>query len=121
MDRCPRQGPAPKALIIDRRVTIMGTYNWSKVAGYQQRRFERCIVGSRRDNAKHWQGPAGGVIIDFVLKMAEQEVRQIERQQSRVNSLRTNFVAVGAAMIAAIAAIIAAVLRNQLVPRQHSG
>jgi hypothetical protein len=52
------------------------------------------------------------VIIDFVLKMAEQEVKQIDQQQSRVNNLRTNFVAAGAAMIAAIAAILAAVLRT---------
>jgi hypothetical protein len=52
------------------------------------------------------------VIIDFVLKMAEHEVRRVEQQQSRINNLRANFVAVGAATIAAIAAIIAAVLRH---------
>jgi hypothetical protein len=52
------------------------------------------------------------VIIDFVLKMAEQEARQIEQQQSLRNNLRANFVAVGAAMIAATAAIIAALLHH---------
>jgi hypothetical protein len=52
------------------------------------------------------------LLIDFVLKMAEQEAKEadqkltrLEQAQSRSASLRANFVAVGAAVIAAIAAI----------------
>jgi hypothetical protein len=55
------------------------------------------------------------LILDFVLKMAEQEakeadqeLRRLEQRQSRATSLRANFVAVGAAIISAIAAIAAA-------------
>ena len=32
LDRCQRKGAHEKALIIDRSVTIMGSYNWSKGA-----------------------------------------------------------------------------------------
>jgi len=62
------------------------------------------------------------VVIDFVLKMAEQESKELDQQlrreeqkQSRNIGLRANFVAVAPAVIAAIAAVVAALITHPLL------
>lgn len=52
------------------------------------------------------------VVINFVLKMAEQEAQEDNQKLSRESSLRTSMVAVGAAVLSAIAAIAAATIHH---------
>jgi hypothetical protein len=52
------------------------------------------------------------VVIDFVLKMAEQESKESDRRQSRINAWLAAAVAGAAAVIAATAAVVAAMLRS---------
>jgi hypothetical protein len=52
------------------------------------------------------------VVINFVIKMAEQEAKEDDQEQVRKSALRANIVAVGAAVVSAVAAIIAATIRH---------
>jgi hypothetical protein len=52
------------------------------------------------------------VVIDFVLKMAEQESKESDRRHTRINALLAATVAVVAAVLAATAAVVAAVVRQ---------
>jgi hypothetical protein len=51
------------------------------------------------------------VVVNFVLKMAEQEAKEDDQVAYRRSALRANIVAVGAAILSAFAAITAATIR----------
>lgn len=52
------------------------------------------------------------VVLNFILKMAEQEAKEYDQNLARISSLRTTLVAVSAAILSAIAAIAAATLHR---------
>lgn len=60
------------------------------------------------------------VVIDFILKMAEQESKDDDQAQTRRFAFRTNIVSVSAAVIAAVAAITAATIKATPAPSVQS-
>lgn len=85
-----------------------GRHNYSLQARYAQRRGGDVEEPSRESGIAPLKSSKLEVVINFILKMAEQEAKEDDQRLSRISSLRTTLVAVCAAILSAIAAIVAA-------------
>jgi hypothetical protein len=94
-----------------------GQHYYSLQARYAQREGMDISDMTEKDFIPPLDAERLNVVIDFVLKMADQEQRQADLSQSAKLALRTNVVATTAAIISAIAAIAAASIKQTPPPQ----
>lgn len=86
---------------------------YSLQARYSQRPGMSILELGQDDFIKPLDSARLNVVIDFVLKMAEQEQKKAALAHTAKLALRANFVATGAAIISALAAVAAASLKTE--------